>query len=83
MATEHVAAQQNDIYGEDEGSNTDAESVGKEERPNCIVVEKAPDDVRTSQKEAMRVLQDQGQARFVPVAPTRLADCARQRIGPE
>ena len=83
MTTENVAADQDDVDGEHDGSHPDAEAVLEPERLPHVVSKKAPDDVGQPQKLAVKILKNQRKAVLAPVGFAGLAYGASGRIGPE
>src|SRR5690349_8053761 len=83
VTPEDVSAQQNHIYNQHQGSDPDAEAVGKEERADSVIGQKAPDDVGEAQKIAMKILKDEGETSFAPICFARLSHCACGWVSPE
>ena len=83
MTAENVAADQDNIDGQHDGSDADAEAVVEPERLPHVVGQKAPDDVGQPQELAVQILKNQRKTALAPVGFARLANSARGRIGPK
>ena len=64
MTPEDISAQKHDIHDENKASNPDPESIGEEERPECVVDQEAPDNVGETKEVSMKILEDERKGSF-------------------
>jgi hypothetical protein len=56
VTAKRIPAQKHNVDQQNEASDSNSETIRKEEGPYCVVGEEAPDDVGESQKVAMEIL---------------------------
>ncbi len=83
VTAKNISTQKHHVHNQNEGPDTDSETVGKSEGYHCVIDQKGPHQVGEPQKVAMVILQNQRKASFAEILLARLAHRARRRIGPE
>src|SRR6266404_3546695 len=83
MTAERVAAEQDDVYRENNRADADAEPAIKPERFPNVVGEDQNKNQREVEKVAVNVLHDERERTLAEISFARFANGARGRIGPE
>lgn len=83
VAAEDIAADEDDVDGEDDGADADAEVAVEPEGLPDVIDQERPDDVGEAEEVAVEVLGDEWKGFFAEVGFTGFADGAGDGVHPE